>query len=60
MENPAFIGASLSDVSVIMTIIHGLAVELPCQAVMGWILVRECMFFRCEWAPVAMSCLAWD
>jgi hypothetical protein len=35
MENPVFVGASISDVRVIMTIMRVLMVELPCQAVMG-------------------------
>jgi hypothetical protein len=30
MENPTFIGASLSDIRVIMAIMHVLVVELPC------------------------------
>jgi hypothetical protein len=33
MENPTFIGVSLSDVRVIMTSMCLLMVELPCQAV---------------------------
>jgi hypothetical protein len=35
MENIAFICASLSDVRVIMVIMHVLVEELPCQAVKG-------------------------
>jgi hypothetical protein len=42
MENPTLIGASLFDVSVSMTIMCDL-VELLCQAVMGHILVLECL-----------------
>jgi hypothetical protein len=35
MKNPALIGASLSDVRVIMTIMCIFVVELLCQTVMG-------------------------
>jgi hypothetical protein len=42
IENPALIGASLSDVRVIMVIMLVLVVELLCQAVTEWILVLEC------------------
>jgi hypothetical protein len=59
MENPAFIGVSLSDVRVIMTIMHVHVVELACQAVMERIPVLKCLFPRHAWVPVAMSCLAW-
>jgi hypothetical protein len=37
MEKPAFIRANLSNVRVIMTIIHVPVVEFRCQAAMGWI-----------------------
>jgi hypothetical protein len=43
MENPAFIGASLSDVRAIMTIMCVLMVELLYQAVMGPVPVLECL-----------------
>jgi hypothetical protein len=43
MENLAFTRASLSNVKVIMVIIHVLTMELLCQAVMGWVLVLECL-----------------
>jgi hypothetical protein len=43
MENCAFTGASLSDVIVIMVIMHVLSVELLCQAVMGRVPVFECL-----------------
>jgi hypothetical protein len=42
MDNSTFLGASLSDVKVIMTIMHILIVKLLCQMVMGWIPVLEC------------------
>jgi hypothetical protein len=35
MENPAFIGVSLSNVRVIMAIVCVLMVELPCHTVKG-------------------------
>jgi hypothetical protein len=35
--------ASLSNVSVFMAIMHIFMVKLLCQAVMGWILVLECL-----------------
>jgi hypothetical protein len=41
MENPAFTGAILSNVRVIMTIMRVLMKELLCQAVMGQIPVLE-------------------
>jgi hypothetical protein len=43
MENSAFIGTSLSNVRVIMAIMHVLAVELLYQAVMGRVPILECM-----------------
>jgi hypothetical protein len=43
MENPTFIGVSLSDVKVIMVIMRVLMEELPCQAVMGHIPILECL-----------------
>jgi hypothetical protein len=43
MKNPTLIRASLSDVRVIMVIMHVLVVDLLCQAVMGWILVIMCI-----------------
>jgi hypothetical protein len=43
MEIPAFIGASLSDVKVIMMIMCVLVVELLCQTVTGRIPVLECL-----------------
>jgi hypothetical protein len=43
MENPAFTEASLSDVKVIMTIMHVLMEELLCQAVTGRIPILECL-----------------
>jgi hypothetical protein len=44
MEDLILIGASLSDVKVIMAIMCVLMVELLCQAVTRWILVLECLF----------------
>jgi hypothetical protein len=41
MEKPAFNRANLSNVRVIMTIMHVLVEELQCQAVMRWIPVLE-------------------
>jgi hypothetical protein len=43
MGHPAFNGASLSDVGVIMAILH-ILMELICQAMMGHILALQCMF----------------
>jgi hypothetical protein len=43
MENTTLIGVSLSDVRVIMAIMRVLVVKLLCQAVMGWVLVLECL-----------------
>jgi hypothetical protein len=43
MENSILIGVSLLDVRVIIVIMCVLVVELLCQAVMGWILVLECL-----------------
>jgi hypothetical protein len=43
MENPAFTKASLSDVKVIMTIMHVLVVELLCQAITGRIPILKCL-----------------
>jgi hypothetical protein len=43
IENPTLIGASLSNVRVIMVIMLVLVVELLCQAVTGWIPVLECL-----------------
>jgi hypothetical protein len=58
MKKPAFTRASLSDVRVIILIIRVLVEELLCQSVIGWILVLECLFVRCAWAPAVTSCLA--
>jgi hypothetical protein len=44
MENHAFIGASLSNARVIISIMRVLVVELLCQVTMGWIPVLECLF----------------
>jgi hypothetical protein len=57
MENHAFIGASLSDVRVIMTIMCVIVVELLCQAVMGHVLVLKYLFARRVWVRVGRSCL---
>jgi hypothetical protein len=57
MENPAFVGLSLSNAIVIMVIMCVLMVELPCHAVKRQIPVLECLFARCAWAPVVRSCL---
>jgi hypothetical protein len=43
MENTTLIGVSLSDVRVIMAIMRVLVVKLLCQAVMGQVLVLECL-----------------
>jgi hypothetical protein len=43
MENPNLIEASLSNVSVSMSIMRVLVVELLCQVVMGQIPVLECL-----------------
>jgi hypothetical protein len=68
IENPALIGASLSDVRVIMVIMLVLVVELLCQAVTGWILVlghlRLCLVllgikWPCYSKTLALGPLAW-
>jgi hypothetical protein len=41
MENPAFTGPSLSDITLMMVIMCVLVVELLCQAVTGWVTVLE-------------------
>jgi hypothetical protein len=43
MENPAFIGASLSDVKVIMMIMRILVVKLLCLAVTRWVPLLQCL-----------------
>jgi hypothetical protein len=43
MEKLAFTGANLSDVRVIITIMHVHMEELLCQAATGQILVLECL-----------------
>jgi hypothetical protein len=43
MENPAPIGASLSDVRAIMAVICVLVVKLLCQAMMGRVPLLECL-----------------
>jgi hypothetical protein len=43
MENPAFIGASLSDVKVIMMIMCIFVVKLLCLAVTGWVPLLQCL-----------------
>jgi hypothetical protein len=43
MENPTFTWVSLSDVRVIMEIMHVLMEELLCQVVMGHAPVLECL-----------------
>jgi hypothetical protein len=41
MGNPAPIRVSLSDVRVIVTIMHVLMVKWLCQVVMGWVPILE-------------------
>jgi hypothetical protein len=43
MDNSALIGVSLSDVRVIMTILHVLEVKFLCQVATGWIPTLECL-----------------
>jgi hypothetical protein len=43
MENPVLIEVSLFDVRVSMAILLVHEVELLCQALTGWIPVRECL-----------------
>jgi hypothetical protein len=43
MENPTFTRATIFDVRVIMEIMRVLVVELLCQAVMGRVIVLECL-----------------
>jgi hypothetical protein len=43
MENPTLIRVSLSDVKVIMTIMHVLVVKLLCQTAAGRIPALECL-----------------
>jgi hypothetical protein len=43
MENPTYIGVSLSDVRVTMVIMCVLIMELLCQAVTGQFPVLECL-----------------
>jgi hypothetical protein len=57
LGNPAFIGATLSDVRGI--IMRVLMVGLSYQVVMGQISVLECLSARRAWAPVGRSCLVW-
>jgi hypothetical protein len=51
MEKPALIGASLSDVKMIMTVMRVLMAKLLWQAVTGRVLVLECLL------PGARGCL---
>jgi hypothetical protein len=63
MEKSAFTRMNLSDVRMIIAIMHVLVKELLCQAVNGWILVLECLLssasgqlWLChKWALVVMS-----
>jgi hypothetical protein len=58
MENSTFIGASLSDVKVIMMIIRVLVDELPCQAVMEQILaLKYLLSCACDACDYVLSCL---
>jgi hypothetical protein len=52
MEKPTFTMVNLSDVKVIISIMHVPVEELVCQVVIGWILVLECLLlgeFGCLW-----------
>jgi hypothetical protein len=46
---------NLSDVRVIMVIMHVLVEESLSQVVMGWISVLKCLFVRHPWALVVTS-----
>jgi hypothetical protein len=48
MERPAFTRMNLSDVKMIMVIMHVLKEEVLCQVVMGWIPILECMLLLPE------------
>jgi hypothetical protein len=61
MEKP-FTRVNLSDINVIMVTICVLVEELPCHAVMGHILVLECLLSGahvCLWLCPVMSGIKW-
>jgi hypothetical protein len=58
MEKPIFTRMNLSDVRLIMMIMHVLMEELLCQVVTELILVLECLLLG-AWVPVVTSCHAW-
>jgi hypothetical protein len=61
MEKP-FTRVNLSDISMIMETIHVLMEELLCHAVMGHILVLECLLSGarvCLWLRPVMSGIKW-
>jgi hypothetical protein len=51
----AFTKANLSDVRVIMEIMHVLMEESLSQAVLERISVCECLFVKCVWVPTVTS-----
>jgi hypothetical protein len=62
MENPAFTGVSLSDIRVIMSIMHILVEELPCQALTGCIPALEYLLSGlrgCMWLHHVLSSIKW-
>jgi hypothetical protein len=63
MEKPAFTRENLSDVRVIMVIMHVLEEELLCQVVTGWIHVLECLLSGARgrlWLRLVMSGIKWS
>jgi hypothetical protein len=62
MEKPNFTRENLSDVRVILVIIHVPVEELLCQVVMGWISVLECLLSGargCLWLMSVMLGIKW-
>jgi hypothetical protein len=60
MEKPAFTRVNLSDIRVIMVIMHVLMEELLCQVVMGQIPVLKCQLSSAcghPWLHLVMPCI---
>jgi hypothetical protein len=62
VKKAIFTRANLSDVRVIITIMHVLVEELLCQAVMGWIPILKCLLLGARghlWLRPVMLGIKW-